>query len=61
VKIYKSNILSLKKLYVVMASDVKAVVGKNAKDAILSFSAIGCRIKATHGSFVTALHYEIQL
>jgi len=44
-----------------MASDVKVRIGKNAKDGIFSFSATGRRIKAANYSFVTSLHYEIQL
>ena len=48
-------------LYEVMASDVKVVEDKNAKDGILSFSETGRLIKAAHENFVTTLHYEIQL
>jgi len=44
-----------------MASDIKVRIGKNAKDGIFSFSATGRRIKAANYSFVTSLHYGIQL
>jgi len=51
----------MRKLYEVMASDVKVRIGKNATDGIFSFSATGRRIKAINYSFVTSLHYGIQL